>query len=113
MIDAPGLEPDDEQGRASLERLLRAAAPTEVHLVVPATGKPGDVLAAVATTSGLGVTDLLWTKLDATSTHGTVLSATLESGLPLSYFGTGRDVPDDIRPATPRELARLVLGKED
>jgi flagellar biosynthesis GTPase FlhF len=32
-----------------------------------------------------------------------------EVGLPLSYFGTGPEVPDDVAPVTIVELARRVL----
>ena len=38
-----------------------------------------------------------------------VIDACIESGLPLSYVGTGRDIPGDLDPAEPRSLIRRTL----
>jgi flagellar biosynthesis GTPase FlhF len=38
-----------------------------------------------------------------------VIDACVESGLPLSYVGTGRDIPGDLDPADPRRIARRTL----
>jgi flagellar biosynthesis GTPase FlhF len=47
---------------------------------------------------------------------GCMLSHLLEvlrgTDSPLSYWTTGQIVPDDIEPATPDRLARLMLAKE-
>jgi flagellar biosynthesis protein FlhF len=35
------------------------------------------------------------------------------SNRPVSYLTTGQAVPDDIEPADPKRLARLILKQED
>jgi flagellar biosynthesis protein FlhF len=109
VIDTPGVSPRDDAGVARLERMLRLARPTAVHLVLSATTKIDDALAAVNGFGRLGITHVLFSKLDETSTYGSVFSVGVLSGVPLSYFATGREIPNDIKPATARELARYVV----
>ena len=61
----------------------------------------------------VGATCLLLTKLDEATGLGNLLHLIRESQLPLSYLTDGQNVPDDIRPAERREVARMVLGMED
>jgi flagellar biosynthesis protein FlhF len=109
LIDTPGVGPDDRHGLRHLQELLRAAAPDEVHLVLSATSKAADTRAAVRTFSAMGVTHLLFTHLDETASCASVIDVCIESGLPLSFVGTGRDIPGDLDPADPRRLIRRTL----
>jgi flagellar biosynthesis protein FlhF len=112
LIDTPGLGACNVTELAGLRALLAAARPAEVHLVLPATMTAADGLAAVRRFAVLGCTHLGFTRLDEAAGLGSVLAVAIESALPLSYLGTGREVPNDIRPATARELARRVLQGE-
>ena len=98
----------DEAGIAALAPLLHAARPSEVHFVMPATMKTDDALATLAAFGPLWVTRVTFTKLDEASTYGSMLGVAAESALPVSYVTAGREVPDDIHPATAAELARRV-----
>lgn len=109
LIDTPGVGPDDRPALARLGELLRAAAPDEVHLVLSATSKAPDAHAAIRAFSTVGATHLLFTHLDETASCASVLDACVESGLPLSYVGTGREIPGDLVPADPRRLIRRAL----
>ena len=55
---------------------------------------------------------LLFTRLDETIGAGTVLSAALKTGLPVSYFGTGQQIPDDLVPAGWHCLLGLTNSEE-
>ena len=37
--------------------------------------------------------------------------ASEKTGLPVSYWTTGQNVPDDIEKATPQRIAELILGR--
>jgi flagellar biosynthesis protein FlhF len=112
LIDTPGLGRMDQTGIAALAPLLHAARPTEVHFVMPATMKTDDALATLAAFGPLWVTRVVFTKLDEASTFGSILGVATESALPVSYIAAGREVPDDLHPATAAELARRVLRRE-
>lgn len=109
LLDTPGLGAG-EAGDAALGALLRAARPTEVHAVLGATQKPADAVPVLRRARALGATHLALTRLDETRSPGSVLEVAREAGLPLSYFGTGRDVPDDLQPASLLELARRLAA---
>ena len=55
-------------------------------------------------------TALYFTKLDETRRFGHFYSLALECGLPLSYFSTGQNVPDDLLLAQPATVAQLLSG---
>jgi len=109
VIDTPGVSARDADAIAELAERLRAAAPTEVHLVVPATCKSEDALASVAALAPLGLTHLAFTRLDEATTAGSLVTVGAASGLPLSYVADGREIPHDLHTATARGLVRLVL----
>ena len=110
LIDTFGVSPADAAGQARLGALLHVARPDEVHLVLSATTKTADALAAVRALEGAGLTHLLFTRLDETTSVESVLAVSVESGLPLSHFGTGREIPGDLVPASAREVVRKTLG---
>jgi flagellar biosynthesis protein FlhF len=112
LIDTPGLSPRDGEGLAALAALLGRARPSEVHLVLSATSKADDARAAVTAFAAVGVTHLAFTRLDETASIGSLVGVTASAGLPLSYLGVGQEIPNDIRPASARELARRVLRGE-
>ena len=112
VIDTPGVNPRDTAAVAALAERLRLAAPTEVHLVLPATTKPDDALTAVRSLTVLGLTHVAFTRLDEAVTCGSLLTVCDAGGLPLSYVAAGRDIPNDLNPGTARGLARRVLRGE-
>jgi flagellar biosynthesis protein FlhF len=109
LVDTPGVSARDGRGLAALAGLLGPCGASEIHLVLPATSKAADALVAVRAFAPLGVTHLLLSRMDETVSPGSLLSVSIEGGLPLSYFGVGREVPNDVQPATARELARRIL----
>jgi flagellar biosynthesis protein FlhF len=109
LVDSPGLGPRQSGAVTGLDALLRAAGTTEVHLVLPATMKASDALAAVRGFAPVGPSHLLFTRLDETTELGTLVSVGAAAGLPLSYVSTGREVPTDIERATIRTLVTRAL----
>lgn len=104
FVDTPGRHPGDRWTMARLRRLLEAARPDAVHLVVPAYARPVDVLAYAPRYRELGADRLLVTKLDETDHPAALLELPRRLGLPLSYLAFGQEVPDDIAPATPEAI---------
>ena len=109
LIDTPGHSPKDTETLGQLRLLLEELPDVETHLVLSATTKPRDLTEIAARYEPLHPTRLLFTKLDETSTYGPILSTLARVKRPLSYLGTGQEVPDALELATSRRVADLIL----
>ncbi len=109
LIDTPGHSPKDTETLGQLRGLLDELPDVETHLVLSATTKPRDLIEIAARYEPLHPTRLLFTKLDETSTFGPILSTLARVKRPLSYLGTGQEVPEALELATSRRLADLIL----
>lgn len=110
LIDTPGAGPRDRLRLLELSALLAAAQPDETHLVLPASVGESPIRAFVEAFSSLRPDRLLLSKLDEAERPGAILAAPGPAGLPFSFLATGQFVPDDLEPACPNRLARLILG---
>jgi flagellar biosynthesis protein FlhF len=112
LIDTPGHSPKDTETLGQLRGLLDELPEVETHLVMSATTKPRDLAEIAARYEPLHPTRLLFTKLDETSTYGPILSTLVRVKRPLSYLGTGQEVPEALELATSRRVADLILPAE-
>jgi len=109
LIDTPGY------GRREWDRARRTAAAlaalgdVDVHLVLDLRTKAEDLRRTVETFGVFRPAKLLFTRLDETTTFGTMLNETVRTGLPVSFVSVGQRVPEDIVPAGEPELLRLLL----
>ena len=113
LIDTAGGSPFNREQMTELRSLLEVAQPQEVHLLISANTALEDVRDVVTHFSILNPTAMLFTKLDETQRYGSLFCLTAEAGLPLSYFSLGQNVPDDIMPASPGTVAKLVIEGGD
>ena len=110
LMDTAGRSPRDDIKLRELKTMLAEAEANEVHLVLSAAAGTTTLLRTAEQFASVGATGLMLTKLDEVANLGHVLPLVRASGLPLSYVTDGQNVPDDIKPANSRQLARLVLG---
>ena len=109
VLDTAGLSHADADGLADLGRLVGAARPDEIHLVVPVTVAPADVPHLARAFRAVGVNRVTMTKLDETRYHGNLVTVPLRAGRPIAYLADGPTVPDAIAPADGERIARLLL----
>jgi flagellar biosynthesis protein FlhF len=112
FIDTAGRSPRDEVKIRDLAEFLLQARADEVHLVLSAVTPQRSLRAAVDRFSPVQVDRLILTKLDEADNLGGILGVLALSPRPVSYLTIGQAVPDDIEPADPKRLARLILGQE-
>jgi flagellar biosynthesis protein FlhF len=109
LIDTPGLGARDMEGEADLVRFFRAHPDIDVHLVLTASMKSADLNRVTERFEVFRPANLLFTRLDETATWGTLFTTAVRTGKPLSFLGTGQQIPEDLEPARKEEiLARLV-----
>jgi flagellar biosynthesis protein FlhF len=109
LIDTAGHSPKDSEVQGQLRRFLDELPDVETHLVLSATTKPRDLADIAQRFEPLKPSRIIFTKLDETSTFGPLLSTLVRVKRPLSYLGTGQDVPQDLEMATSRRVADLIL----
>ena len=115
LVDTTGRSARDEVGLSQLQPILEAVPPAErqVMLLASATTKTTDLLLVFEQYRRFAPDAWLFTKLDETTSCGTILEVQMQTRIPLSYFSTGQRVPEDVEIAYPRKLARWMLAREE
>jgi flagellar biosynthesis protein FlhF len=109
LIDTAGRSQKNIMQVGELKAMLEMVR-CETHLALSAPVKEQDMLETIHRFSAARVDRLIFSKLDETSSYGTLLNVADRSGIPLSYLTTGQRVPEDIETANGRVLADLILG---
>jgi len=109
LIDTAGRS---QQHASQLEELkeLLGAIECEVHLVLSAATNETDLMEIAVRFAAARVDRLIFSKLDETSRVGSLLNVADKTGIPLSYFAIGQNVPEDLEAADGARLAARILG---
>jgi flagellar biosynthesis protein FlhF len=112
LMDTAGRSPRDDVQIQQLKSMLAEAKPDEVHLVLSSVGGARNLASTAEKFAPVGITALVLTKLDEATGVGNLLSLLRDSKWRLSYLTDGQNVPDDIRVADARWLARKCLNMD-
>lgn len=112
LIDTPGLSGSEFELLDGLAAFLAGREDIEKHLVLPAPMRPRDLKRHLRNYEKFRPGKLLFTHLDDTDMFGSVYSTAVWSGLPVSFFSAGQQVPEDLEPASVEKLLDLLLGAE-
>ncbi|NOH12111.1 MAG: hypothetical protein HND51_10730 [Chloroflexi bacterium] len=110
LVDTPGFTPTRESSVIRIGDMLSALPQQITLLVVSATEKEQDVMAAISVLRPFNLKAMIVTKMDATDHFGSIFNAAWRSHLPLAFLTSGPDVIDDLRPADPREFVGTLFG---
>jgi len=108
LIDTPGYGPHDMDRAADLARLLSSQPDTATYLVLTASMKSADLTHVAERFEIFRPSSLLFTRLDETACFGTAFSLSVRQGKPISFLGTGQEIPDDVAPATKERILSLL-----
>jgi len=109
LIDTPGINPKDQEQILELKALLAKVTGLQTQLVLSATTKEKDCVAIAEAFKEMGVDRILFTKTDESSVFGNIVNVLIRTNLPLSFFGSGRRVPDDIETGSVQRLVDLLF----
>ncbi len=112
LIDTPGYGARDREWARDMAGMLAQLKRKEVHLVLPASMKPADLLRYVRQYEEFKPDYLLFTRLDETESYGEILSAAVELGKPVSFLTKGQSIPEDIEAANAAALLDSLFGRE-
>jgi flagellar biosynthesis protein FlhF len=110
LIDTGGVSPNDPEGMEHLRKLLTATPGIEKHLCLASTTRDRELDETIRRFAGHSIDRLIFTRLDESSTFGSIINVLLRSKLPPSYLTTGQKVAGDIEIATAGRLAELAMG---
>lgn len=109
LIDTAGRSQHNDYQMKELQDFLAVDGRIEKHLVMSSTTKERDAEEILKKFSVCKPDRVIFTKTDETSSVGLILNLLSKNDIAISFLTNGQSVPDDIIPATPAELARLLL----
>ena len=112
LIDTPGYSGNDFESARDLSGFLARLKDKEVHLVLPASMKRGDMARCTRQFEEFRTNFLLFTKLDETESFGAIISTAIISGKPLSFFTNGQSIPEDLEVANLEALLEPLFTPE-
>ncbi|MDD5529846.1 MAG: AAA family ATPase [bacterium] len=104
FIDTAGSSQKNEKYISELCTFFNLIKPDEIHLVISLTTKTKDIADIIKNYDVLCPGKLVFTKLDETSSFGTLLESPFLSKKPISYLTTGQSIPDDIERANSSKI---------
>ncbi|MBU4316029.1 MAG: flagellar biosynthesis protein FlhF [Proteobacteria bacterium] len=113
LVDTPGIGLNDFQHKHQIKELIEKIRPDETHLLMHANVKQSDAIEIKQNFDFFNFNRILFTKIDETSTYGTMINQLLDTGKSISYITMGQNVPEDISAINLIELANLVIKQKD
>lgn len=111
FVDTAGRSHRSKEQRDDIENLINAIPEEEreVYLVLSATTKYRDLIKITEAYSEIMNYNLIFTKLDETSSIGNLFNIRMLTEAPLSYATFGQNVPDDISRVDAQSIAKQLL----
>ena len=113
FVDTAGHSHQNEEQKNAMGEFIKAVGnelEKEVYLVVSATTKYKDLVSIADSYSTIIDYQLIFTKLDETTSLGNLLNLKMYTGAQMSYVTYGQNVPDDIEEFNAQKTVKLLLG---
>jgi len=107
FVDTPGYSGADSKAAEAAAAAFAECPQLDVHLVVPGYMKARDLRLCIERYAPFRPSKLLVTKLDETQSFGSIFSEAARAGLKLSFVAHGPGIPNDIRPASYKDLLSM------
>ncbi|MPQ32517.1 flagellar biosynthesis protein FlhF [Clostridium estertheticum] len=112
LIDTTGRSSKNKMQIAELRTFVEKADTKDIHLVLSSTTKNRDMKYIIEGYRILNYSSIIVTKLDETSTYGSILNILETAKIPLSFVSIGQNVPDDIKELSADSIVSLILGED-
>ena len=112
ILDTAGRLQIDERMMRELQEIKKRTNPAEVLLVADAMTGQEAVNVADEFNKQVGLTGVIFTKVDGDARGGAAISIREVTGVPIKFLGTGEKV-GDLEPFHPDRLASRILGMGD
>lgn len=112
LVDTTGRSSKNKMQISELRAFIDKTHSENLHLVMSCTTKNSDIKSIVEGYEVLNYNNIIITKLDETTTYGSILNILKEAKKPLSYVAVGQNVPDDIKTLDVEDVINLITGVE-
>ncbi|MCB2297150.1 flagellar biosynthesis protein FlhF [Clostridium tagluense] len=112
LIDTTGRSSKNKMQISELRTFVEKADTKNINLVLSSTTKNKDIKYIIEGYQILNYNSIIVTKLDETSTYGSILNILETAQKPLSFVTTGQNVPDDIKELSEDKIISLILGED-
>jgi len=112
ILDTAGRLQVDDQMMRELEEIKKRTKPEEILLVADAMTGQEAVNVATAFNERVGLTGVIFTKIDGDARGGAAISVREVTGVPIKFLGIGEKV-SELEPFHPDRLASRILGMGD
>lgn len=112
LIDTTGRSSKNTMQLSELRAFIEKAKPDCVSVVISATTKNKDIKTILDGYGNLNYDKVIITKLDETTTYGSLFNIEKRAKKPLKFITIGQNVPDDIKEPTKDEIVKFILGEE-
>ena len=113
LVDTAGFSHKNVEQKEDIRRLIKRVDvkyDSEVYLVLSATTKYKDLIEISDVYKEISNYKIIFTKLDETTTYGSILNIKLYSNAEVSYITNGQNVPDDIEVFNSQKIVKRLLG---
>ncbi len=111
LIDTPGISRNENALFRRVQDLLQSVKPLETHLLLSATTREKDFAPLFDRFKSMDIQSFIFTRLDDSTEYGHLMNQLILTGIPVSYFANGPQVPENIEVATLDRLVKLMLKK--
>ena len=109
LIDTPGIVLNDPYQKYQIKELIDKLGPDETHLLMHANVKKSDAKEITRQFELFEYNRILFTKIDETSTYGTIVNQLMETERPISFITEGQNIPEDIVKIDLNGLVNLLM----
>jgi flagellar biosynthesis protein FlhF len=109
FIDTAGRNFREKKYIEDMRKIIDFERDMETFLVLSLTSKEKDMKEIIAQFSSIEICRYIFTKLDETSSYGSMMNIIKETQRGIAYITTGQDVPEDITEVNAEKIGNLLL----
>lgn len=110
FIDTGGRSQRDALQMSEIYQIFGGDSPIETYLTLAVTTKDTDQSEITRRFGQIPLAGVVYTKLDESTTFGSIFNHSIRFKTPVAYLTTGQKVPEDIEVATKERLVDLLLN---
>lgn len=113
FVDTAGHSHQNEEQLENMKSLMDSVkdiVEKQCFLVLSATTKYRDLIRIAENYKTVADYELIFTKLDETTSLGSLLNVKMQTDVPIAYVTCGQNVPNDIEQFNPQKTVKQLLG---